>query len=141
MNESDLDWVQSVESIAYYSPWSEKGFIKALDDGLSYVFSSREGESLGYACCMAVLDELHLLNFCIAPQFQRRGLGMLAMQALVEKFKFSDYLVILLEVRASNLVAIHLYQKLGFRIDGKRFNYYPCESGREDAILMSLKLY
>jgi ribosomal-protein-alanine N-acetyltransferase len=46
----------------------------------------------------------------------------------------------LLEVRASNLAAQGLYQSLGFMSDGRRKNYYPKGSGREDALLMSLTL-
>ena len=47
----------------------------------------------------------------------------------------------LLEVRVSNTSAIQLYEKLGFKRDGIRKNYYPTETSmREDALLMSLDL-
>ena len=45
-----------------------------------------------------------------------------------------------LEVRASNVAARGLYEKLGFQLDGLRKNYYTTAAGREDALLMSLSL-
>ena len=41
-----------------------------------------------------------------------------------------------LEVRISNLPAIHLYEKLGFEQVGKRAGYY--RDNGEDALLMTL---
>jgi ribosomal-protein-alanine N-acetyltransferase len=45
-----------------------------------------------------------------------------------------------LEVRASNKVAIGLYEQAGFIESGVRKNYYPSHAGKEDAILMALGL-
>jgi RimJ/RimL family protein N-acetyltransferase len=39
-----------------------------------------------------------------------------------------------LEVRLSNISAIKLYEKLGFREIGRRSNYYP--DSKEDALVM-----
>jgi len=47
---------------------------------------------------------------------------------------------LLLEVRASNVIAIKLYESIGFQLDGTRKDYYPSASGREDARLYSLSL-
>ena len=44
--------------------------------------------------------------------------------------------IVTLEVRKSNLVAINLYQKLGFEIVGTRKKYYS--DNREDALIMTL---
>jgi len=139
MDEEDLTWVNATEKLAYSFPWSKNGFIKSLDEGLCYIFSNINHDPLGYACFTSVLDELHLLNFCIAPKNHRQGLGEKFLMQLMAKFKGTKFAVILLEVRESNLYAIHLYKKLGFIIDGKRPNYYPAALNREDAILMSFK--
>lgn len=139
MDESDLLWVNATEMQAYDFPWTENGFIKAMDDGLCYVFCTLEDEPLGYACFITVLDELHLLNFCVSPDVHGQGIGQAAMLNLMAQFRESQYAMILLEVRVSNAAAIHLYEKVGFQIDGKRPNYYRTHSGREDAILMSYR--
>lgn len=137
MNELDLPWVNQTESLAYAFPWREQGFVKVLDDGLCYVFCDEQDQLMGYACFQTILDELHLLNFCIAPNFQGRGLGGQTLLSLLERFVDSQYSVVFLEVRTSNSAAKHLYQKLGFKVDGVRANYYRCENSKEDAILMS----
>lgn len=139
MDESDLLWVNAAEIQAYEFPWSEDGFLKALDDGLCYVFCDLDEEPLGYACFITVLDELHLLNFCVIPDFHGQGIGQAAMLALLGQFAESNYAVVLLEVRESNDAAIHLYEKIGFKVDGKRPNYYRTQNGREHAILMSYR--
>lgn len=139
MDESDLLWVNATEMQAYQYPWTENGFIKAMDDGLCYIFATVDDEPLGYACFITVLDELHLLNFCVSPDHQGQGIGQAAMQALLSQFRDSHYEVVLLEVRASNDGAIHLYEKLGFKVDGRRPNYYRTTTGREDAVLMSYR--
>jgi ribosomal-protein-alanine N-acetyltransferase len=45
-----------------------------------------------------------------------------------------------LEVRESNVRARKLYERYGFAQSGLRRNYYPADGGREDAILMTLRL-
>ena len=95
---------------------------------LAYVFHSR------------VLDELTVLNILVKPSQRRRGIAKELMTALLESATERGVARCLLEVRASNLAAQRLYQSLGFISDGRRKNYYPKGSGREDALLMSLTL-
>ena len=40
-----------------------------------------------------------------------------------------------LEVRESNLAAISLYEKLGFKVEGKRKNFY--RDPQEDGLIMT----
>lgn len=147
MTEADLDWVMATELLAYDFPWSRSGFEKALDDGLSYVFCNSQQRLLGYAFFLTVLDEVHLLNFCVHPRFHRQGIGRCALASLMQHFTLTDYTRMLLEVRESN-PAIALYQALGFQCDGVRRDYYRAQAfengdwveAREDAILMSCAL-
>ena len=46
----------------------------------------------------------------------------------------------ILEVRASNLAAVNLYQKLGFKTIGTRRNYYQYNGVKEDALVMSCQV-
>lgn len=147
MQESDLDWVLQVEQQAYDFPWSRLGFENSLDQGLNFIFCSEQGESLGYACVLTVLDEAHLLNLCVVPKFQGQGLGRQALQALQAKLRASDFKMMFLEVRESNEAAQRVYERCGFNRDGVRANYYRCHAwddakgtlveSKEDAILMS----
>lgn len=150
MVESDLSWVLSIEKQAYDYPWTRSGFENSLDQGVNYILCSDAGRELGYACVLTVLDEAHLLNLCIAPDYQGLGVGRQALEKLKEKLKESAYQMMFLEVRDSNIPAQRLYEKCGFQRDGLRKNYYRCRSwdeerealleDKEDAVLMSCPL-
>jgi len=150
MEESDLEWVLSVEEKVYGFPWSLKGFENSLNQGLNYGLCSEEGLALGYVCVLTVLDEAHLLNFCVSPDFQRRGVGKAALDKLKEKLGESGFSMIFLEVRESNIAAQKLYFQNGFSTDGVRKGYYrslrwsdelSCQQEvKEDAVLMSCTL-
>jgi ribosomal-protein-alanine N-acetyltransferase len=47
---------------------------------------------------------------------------------------------VLLEVRPSNPIAVHLYESLGFERIGVRKGYYQAHGGREDALVYRLAL-
>ncbi len=146
MDASDLPEVLVLEKLCYDFPWSEVGFNKVLDDGLAYVFCSVEGTILGFACFLSVLDEIHLLNICIHPQYQKCQIAQKGLLGLMKYFYAANFVTMFLEVRESNS-AIFLYQKLGFQKDGVRKGYYPTAlqtergcSVKEDAVLMSCVL-
>jgi len=150
MEESDLDWVLDVEKKVYPFPWSLKGFENSLDQGLNYILCSEQGEWLGYVCVLTVLDEAHLLNFCVAPSYQKQGVGKAALIKLKQKLKDCGFSVMYLEVRESNIAAQKLYEQDGFTNDGVRKGYYrslrwsdelSCQQEvKEDAVLMSCTL-
>ena len=150
MDQSDLESVLAIEQRCYDFPWSEKGFENSLDRGLNYVFCRDSDEVIGYACCLTVLDEVELLNFCISPAFQGKGVGRKALETLLSRLQEGCYRIIFLEVRDSNEVGRRLYSGSGFGEDGVRKHYYRCRQwdderqmlveGKEDAILMSRPL-
>lgn len=150
MDESDLDTVHHIEKSAYDFPWSRQGFEKSLDQGLNYVFCSTGDSVLGYCCILPVLDEAHILNVCVSPKHQRKGVARQALQQVLSKLNDASYKVALLEVRESNLAARKLYAEFGFSEDGVRKGYYRAQEWseaehkmidvKEDAVLMSFSL-
>jgi ribosomal-protein-alanine N-acetyltransferase len=71
--------------------------------------------------------EAELLNLAVRPEARRRGLGR-ALLALLAGRK------VWLEVRESNQAAIRFYESQGFRVYGRRRQYY--RQPVEDAVLM-----
>ncbi|VAW48746.1 Ribosomal-protein-S18p-alanine acetyltransferase [hydrothermal vent metagenome] len=148
MQEADLPWVLALEQRSYDFPWSQKGFENSLERGLSYLFYSAQGDKLGYCCLLPVLDEVQILNVCVAPEYQGKGVAKSALKTLLAKLQESVYQIVLLEVRCSNTPAIKLYQSLGFNQNGLRKNYYRVNQWnesqqclieeKEDALLMFL---
>lgn len=137
---SDLGRVMQVERAAYPIPWTLGVFEDCLSSNneCSLFFSGEH--ILGYAIVSHVLDETHLLNICIDPRYAGRGFGRHYLSAILRSAKDRGSVMFFLEVRASNVGAIHLYHSLGFNETGIRKNYYPAKNGREDAVLMTFDL-
>ena len=138
MTADHLPQVAALEKICFPAdPWSEALFRDALEcPGAALLAAEKEdGAVLGYAVLSAVLDEGNLDNIAVAPSCRRQGVADALLSALTD-FGRTNLSVLFLEVRASNLPAIALYEKHGFIPMGRRKNYY--ESPREDALLMTL---
>lgn len=77
----------------------------------------------------------HIVSIAVVPEARGRGIGtdlmIHAMRALKENYGVDEYY---LEVRVSNFVAIHLYEKLGFKKIKVLKGYYL---DGEDAYLMA----
>lgn len=140
MRPEDLDAVLAVERRAYPFPWSHANFADSLAAGYSAWCCRVGGELVGYAVMMLVLDEAHLLNLTVAPDWQRHGYGTLVMHHLFGIARSRGARRMFLEVRPSNASGQGLYRRLGFEAIGRRRGYYPADAGREDAVVMALTL-
>ena len=140
MTESDLDEVVIIERAAYEFPWSRGNFADALRNGYFGVCLRHvTGTLIGYCVLMPVVDEMHLLNLCVAPQAQGAGAGLTLLREAVRITRAERLDGMLLEVRPSNHRAVRLYEQFGFTAIGRRKNYYPARHHtREDAIVMRL---
>jgi ribosomal-protein-alanine N-acetyltransferase len=137
----DLDEVLAIELQAYSHPWTRGNFVDSLAAGyVAFVLREPGGQLLGYFLAMQVLDEMHLLNITVAPARQGQGLARQMLDALCLLARARGCDQIWLEVRHSNERARQLYARYGFVQTGLRRDYYPAETGRENALLMTLKL-
>jgi [ribosomal protein S18]-alanine N-acetyltransferase len=89
---------------------------------------------IGIGCLWAILEEAHIIMLAIHPQFQGQGLGQALLLALLKSAHDRQLERSTLEVRDSNLVAVSLYKKFGFKEAGRRKRYY--EDTGEDALVM-----
>jgi [ribosomal protein S18]-alanine N-acetyltransferase len=85
-------------------------------------------------CLWAILEEAHITMLAIHPHFQGRGLGQALLWALLKSANQRQLERATLEVRSSNLAAISIYKKFGFKEAGRRKRYYA-DTG-EDALVM-----
>ena len=145
MTKDHLPKVIDIENKSHLHPWSIKNFEDSIDAGYwTYIFKptgSQRDEILGHMVLMPGVDELHLLNITISEMFRGQGIGKGALRA-IEPIAFERGLTrFFLEVRVSNLAAIHLYRSLEFKDISLRKAYYPMLDGvREDALIMSKEL-
>ncbi|MGA9852654.1 MAG: ribosomal protein S18-alanine N-acetyltransferase [Gammaproteobacteria bacterium] len=140
MREEDVRAVMEIEKRAYQFHWTEGIFRDCLRVGYGcWIMELGDGIG-GYGILSLVVGEAHLLNVCVAPEWQRQGYGRLLLEHFIELARERGAYQMLLEVRPSNKSALRLYRTRGFEEVGLRKNYYPGTHSREDAIILSLPL-
>ena len=139
---TDAVLMVDIERAVSTGPWSLAQFLTSCHSASEDCWVSYEEQAgvVGFAVSQRILDETTLLNVGVAPAQQGRGRGGLLLAAVLDKALADGSQRCLLEVRASNSAARHLYERAGFVQDGVRKAYYPATTGREDAILMSLDM-
>jgi ribosomal-protein-alanine N-acetyltransferase len=141
MTEERLGEVVALERRVYDHPWTSGNFVDSLRSGYHARMLLAGDVVLGYYVAMQGVDEVHLLNLTVAPEYQHQGWGRLMLEALALWARGVGAQWLWLEVRASNERAQRIYERHGYRRVGERKRYYPASAGqREDAIVMSLKL-
>jgi ribosomal-protein-alanine N-acetyltransferase len=108
------------------------------NDLACYIAGASDSRVISYAGLRIVLNEGHIMNVAVHPDFRGRGMGAATVSALIERtrsaFGVTDFT---LEVRASNTAAIRLYENAGFLEEGRRRAYYSYPV--EDAVIMWLR--
>lgn len=140
MAATDIAVIHAIELEAYPFPWTRGNFQDCLESGYSCWVMEVQGEVVGYSIMMAAVGEGHILNCCVRPAWQGRGLGRHLVRRLMETAPEYGVETLYLEVRPSNVGALNLYESLGFETVGLRRHYYPAHEGREDALVMRLIL-
>jgi ribosomal-protein-alanine N-acetyltransferase len=140
MNEGDLSEVLAVENAAYAHPWTEGIFRDCLRVGYCCWVGTLESTIIGHGVMSVAAGESHVLNVCVHPDWQGRGLGRQILRRLIGIGRRHHADTAFLEVRASNSVAIALYRSEGFSEIGQRRGYYPGHQGREDALVFAKNL-
>ena len=140
MREADLARVTEIERSIYSHPWTRGNFADALRAGYQCRTLHLGRELIGYFVLMLAADEAHLLNLSICAAQQRRGYGSALLAQALAMAREGGAASLFLEVRPSNLAAIALYMRFGFKRIALRRGYYPARLGREDALVYSLAL-
>ena len=135
MNQTTVPAVAQLEQLCFHDPWSEASVASELDNPLSLWLVARlEDQVVGYVGSQSVMGESDMMNVAVHPQARGQGIAQKLIQALVEALASRGNHCLTLEVRASNVPAIALYDKLGFVQVGLRRNYY--RNPKEDALIL-----
>ena len=140
MSFGDIDQVCEIENLSFAIPWSRESFESELSQNnlARYIVAKVNGKVVAYGGMWIILDEGHITNIAVHPDYRGQKIGEKLVEALLREAKESNAERITLEVRASNDAARKLYQKQGFTDGGIRKGYYG--DNREDAIIMWKKL-
>ncbi|MBI5639549.1 MAG: ribosomal protein S18-alanine N-acetyltransferase [Nitrospirae bacterium] len=139
MSATDLAAIVGIEQSSFTMPWSETLFNNEIHNPRSNAkVAKMDGEVVGYICASQIIDEGHILNLAVHPDFRRLGIASALVGNMIDHLREEGCRVIFLEVRISNEEAKRMYEGFHFRVIGIRKEYYV--SPVEDAVIMSLKL-
>lgn len=130
-----IEGILNVSVLSFPITWSKDSFERELSNRYArYMVAVKDGVVVGFAGMWIIIDEAHITNIAVHPEYRGFGIGSMLMESLLSICKLERVTAITLEVRVSNERAINLYKKYGFEEEGIRKNYY--EDNREDALIM-----
>lgn len=113
------------QAFTYGAPWTLEQFTADLNSAMTnYLFLEVQEELVGFISYRQILDEVEIDEVLIFKEYQHQGFGYQLMQKFLKVAFEKQVQTIFLEVRQSNLPAIALYEKCGFKQIAKRKNYY-----------------
>lgn len=132
----NIDSVETIERLSFSIPWSRESMVQEIENNkfARYVAAIKFGTIIGYGGMWVVLDEAHITNIAVHPEYRGIGAASAIMEGLIELCRLENIAAITLEVRKSNIIAQSLYKKYGFVEEGLRKAYYV--DNKEDAIIM-----
>jgi [ribosomal protein S18]-alanine N-acetyltransferase len=137
VGERDLDGVLEVESESFTNPWTREMYASELKDrSVCHILVVRTDEHpvVGFCAFWLVSGEIHINNLAIRPGFRGQGFGTGLVSEVLAHAQVLGATRATLEVRRSNVGAVRLYERLGFRLSGSRRGYYS--SPVEDALIL-----
>ncbi|TDA66952.1 MAG: ribosomal-protein-alanine N-acetyltransferase [Clostridia bacterium] len=136
MQEKHLDQIVAIEKMSFPTPWNRQHLCSELynNDFARYYVAVVRKVVAGYAGMWVILDEAHITNIAVHPQYRGQKLGRALLTELERRAVAAGVERMTLEVRPSNREAQSLYRHAGFAPVGLRKGYYT--DTREDAIIM-----
>lgn len=134
-----IPYLVKIEEDAFSTPFKAKDFEEIIESSISNVLvATQNGIPIGHISYTVILDECQIINVAVSHNMRGQGIGSLIMEHFIMKMRQNGISKVFLEVRASNTVAMGLYEKLGFFSVGVSKNHFSLPT--EDAILMNLEL-
>ena len=135
----DIDHILAIEHAAFTNPWTREMYLAELSSGSKVsrfqLAANAAGQIVGFCSYWLVVDELHLNNLAVLPEWRGRGFGWALLSAAVDDARAHGGVRALLEVRRSNVVAQRLYARAGFDVVRVRKDYYT--QPVEDALVLA----
>lgn len=138
LNERHIVEMAEIEKRCFKTPWSFNMLNFELNNPLAHYFVvENDGEVVAYCGIYRILDEGHITNIAVKPEYQQQGVGTKLLTEVLEMSRSSGIVQVTLEVNEHNERAIKFYEKFGFRYSGRRPKYYE---GVDDAIIYWLTI-
>ena len=138
MIRRDRPEVIAIEDESFEFPWSEEDFIRCLRQrNCIGMVAEHEDRVVGFMIYELHRMRIHVLNFAVACDYRRRGVGSQMVAKLVAKLSSYRHRWIVVEVRETNLAAQLFFHKNGFRAVSVLRNFYA--DTPEDAYQMQYR--
>lgn len=134
-SEKDIPVIAEIEKECFSEPWSQEGIKESFENGTLLFIAEKNGEEAGYIGINSVLDEGYITNIAVFPKYRNAGVGTALLRKIFEFAGEKKLAFVSLEVRVSNSKAISLYEKNGFKTEGRRKDFY--RNPKEDALIMT----
>lgn len=124
-DERDIGEIMIIEKMSFTSPWTVDFFRGELYNpvGFFYIIEVRKLLA-GYIIVWILKNEAHIANIAIQMDFRKRGYGEYLLRWAIERCRGKGVAMMTLEVNEKNNAARKLYDKMGFKIVGKKAKYY-----------------
>jgi ribosomal-protein-alanine N-acetyltransferase len=134
---SEIDEVLAIEGAAFTNPWTREMYLAELENqGISYCYLARAGTgpAVGFCSFWHVVDELHINNLAVLPEWRRQGVATTLLTHVIREGARLGAARAALAGRRSHDSARALYERFGFAVAGVRRAYYT--KPVEDAIVL-----
>lgn len=144
VNPADINPIMDIERESFSWPWNRVSFLGELTNRHAYSYMVKLSDSthaanvIAYIFFRQVKEELHILKIAVTPNWRSRGVASRLLKKCFNTALKRGAKSAFLEVRPSNASAMALYRKKGFRLVGRRPNYYT--DTREDALVLMKNL-
>ena len=134
----DLNSISPILQSDFDDFWNENILKSELENKNSYyIVAKANNDIVGFGGLWKSIDDIHITNIVTKKNLRNNGIGNAILKELINQAKILGYNIITLEVNETNLPAISLYKKFGFKEVGIRKRYY---NNTHNAIIMNLEV-
>lgn len=139
MIRRDMNEVLQTERQSFEYAWTEEDFLRCLRQrNCIGMVAEMNDRVVGFMIYELHKSKLHVLNFAVAPNCRRMGIGAQMVEKLIAKLSSHRRTKITLAIRERNLAAQLFFRGVDFKAVKVLRNYY--EDSREDAFLMEYRV-
>ena len=136
----DMAEVLRIEQSSFGSAWNDEDFLCCLRQrNCIGMVAEHDHKILGFMIYELHKSRLHILNFAVAPECRKQGIGAQMVLRLVDKLSQQRRSEILMEIRESNLEAQLFFKKQGFKAVCVLRRHF--DDTEEDAYIMQYRLH
>jgi [ribosomal protein S18]-alanine N-acetyltransferase len=132
----------ALHAAAFAHPWSSAEFEALLSSKTTIgaaAIDPANDELRGFALSRVAADEAEILTIAVHKAYRNRGTGHALMIDVLSRLAASHVRALFLEVEQTNLAAIALYSRIGFKEVGQRRGYYKKQDGSSATALVLRK--